>query len=288
MFDVAGRRSPQMRARDADRDATCRILDVALADGQLSGDEHRQRVAAATTATTLGDLDGLIGDLQSNAPAVPPQRGGRRGLMIATGAAGVIAVAVTVLVAVNDEDPPALPDAPVAAPVAESPVAPTGRAEPEPSVVTMPTAFHTVEGMTGLLDTIRQRFGGTTGIELAVWKEDAMLLLPDPADPASKQLYRFHNGWGTPSSRPRDAKDQPVDLGAFDVPAVVEALRVAPDTLGIPAADVSEVVLDIDDVAGSTAPAPLELMVKVSSTSGGSGFVYLDRAGAVTRVEHPR
>ena len=283
MFDVPGRRSPQMRARDADREATRRVLDDALTDGQLSGEEHRQRVTAATTAATLGDLEGLVGDLQSNAPVVPPQRQRRRGLVIAAAVGGVIAVAVAVLVAVDDADPPATP----AAPLAESPVPPTGNAEPEPTVVTMPTAFHTVEGMTGLLDTIRQRFGDTTGIELAVWKEGAMLLRPDPSDPASKQLYRFDNGWGTPSGRPRDPEDQPLNLGDFDVPAVVEALRVAPETVRIPAADVSEVVLDIDDVPGATSPA-LELMVKVSSTSGDSGFIYLDRAGALTRVEYPR
>ncbi len=50
--------SPRTRARDADRDEVCRILDGALAEGQLTGQEHRERVAAATLATTLGELHG--------------------------------------------------------------------------------------------------------------------------------------------------------------------------------------------------------------------------------------
>ena len=39
----------------------------------MSGEEHRQRVAAATTAKTLGDLQDLVGDLQNeNAPVQMP------------------------------------------------------------------------------------------------------------------------------------------------------------------------------------------------------------------------
>ena len=45
----------------------------ALADGQLSMEEHRHRVASATTAATLGDLQSLVADLQNaNAPVQMP------------------------------------------------------------------------------------------------------------------------------------------------------------------------------------------------------------------------
>ena len=43
-----------MRAKDSDRNDTCQILDSALSEGQLSMEEHRQRVSSATTAPTLG------------------------------------------------------------------------------------------------------------------------------------------------------------------------------------------------------------------------------------------
>ncbi len=45
----------------------------ALSDGQLSMEEHRTRVATATTAATLGDLQALVDDLQTeNAPVQMP------------------------------------------------------------------------------------------------------------------------------------------------------------------------------------------------------------------------
>ena len=37
------------RAKDSDRDDTCKILDWALDEGQLSMKEHRERVSAATS-----------------------------------------------------------------------------------------------------------------------------------------------------------------------------------------------------------------------------------------------
>jgi Protein of unknown function (DUF3060)/Domain of unknown function (DUF1707) len=53
------------RATDSDRDDTCRVLDTALSQGQLSMEEHRQRVSAATNAKTLGELHSLVSDLQT-------------------------------------------------------------------------------------------------------------------------------------------------------------------------------------------------------------------------------
>src|SRR6476660_3001765 len=63
---VATRQTPGTRAKDSDRNDTCAVLDSALADGQLSGEEHRQRVASATNAATLGELQSLVVDLQTN------------------------------------------------------------------------------------------------------------------------------------------------------------------------------------------------------------------------------
>ena len=61
------------RAKDSDRTDICQILDTALAEGQLSMTEHAQRVKAATNAATIGELRGLIADLQTgNAPVQLP------------------------------------------------------------------------------------------------------------------------------------------------------------------------------------------------------------------------
>ncbi len=50
----------------------------------------------------------------------------------------------------------------------------------------------------------------------------------------------------------------------------------------------SDLVVDIDHLREPAGPGALELMIKVSSTSGDSGFVYLDGGGApLKRVEPP-
>ena len=70
---MAERQTAGTRAKDSDRNDTCQVLDSALAEGQLSMEEHRQRVATATNATTLGQLAELVSDLQnSNAPVKMP------------------------------------------------------------------------------------------------------------------------------------------------------------------------------------------------------------------------
>ena len=55
------------RARDADREATCAVLDSAFADGQLTAAEHDELTELAAVAVTLGDLEELTFDLQTEA-----------------------------------------------------------------------------------------------------------------------------------------------------------------------------------------------------------------------------
>ena len=287
-----------MRARDADRNETCQTLDGALAEGQLSMEEHRQRVAAATNAATLGDLQGLVADLQRS-PATPRSSGptprGRR-LILAGGAVGVLAVATIIGVSVFSGDDTPTPDSGTpssAVPVAEKPSMPKPPSDPggapdgvAPSVLNVPKDLHTLGGMNALLAEMRKRFGDTTGIELAIAPDYAMLYRPNPANAESKLRYRYQGGWGDPSLASRDDKDGVTDLAAFDVKAVVEALRNAPETLGIAPTDVGDVIIDIDPV-GDPPPGALELVIKVDKKSGGDGFIYLDSAGNTKRVEYP-
>src|SRR6202030_3912572 len=58
------------RAKDRDRNDSCQVLDDALSDGERSMEEHRERVSAATTATTLGELQSLVSDLQTSGAPV--------------------------------------------------------------------------------------------------------------------------------------------------------------------------------------------------------------------------
>jgi hypothetical protein len=63
----------EIRASDADRDATAGQLSVGLADGRLTVAEHAERVEAAYAARTLSELGELTADL----PAGPQTVAGR-------------------------------------------------------------------------------------------------------------------------------------------------------------------------------------------------------------------
>jgi hypothetical protein len=61
-----------MRASDQERDATVQRLQVAFAEGRLADAEFDERMRAALSARTHGDLDELLTDLPAaTAPVVP-------------------------------------------------------------------------------------------------------------------------------------------------------------------------------------------------------------------------
>ncbi|MEZ0114393.1 hypothetical protein ABH920_008427 [Catenulispora sp. EB89] len=64
----------EMRASHEDRDIVVDRLRVAAGDGRIDGDELDQRIEAAMTARTYGELDKLIKDLPSSAQPVSPAR----------------------------------------------------------------------------------------------------------------------------------------------------------------------------------------------------------------------
>lgn len=279
------------RAKDSDRDATCRILDDALGDGQLSGEEHRRRVEAAVTATTLGELEPLVADLQLVRTVEPPASRGARSRGPILAAAGVVAVVIVALGwGLAKDDTPAPAGKPSAAvPVPEEHVvldtaAPTAAPDTVPPAVLKPVRdLLTAEGLAAVIDAIRARFGDTMGYELAISTDRATLARPDPADDRAKMLYPFRGGWDDPSQRSRSDTDDLTDLAAFDIPATAAAVAAAPATLNIAAGDVSSVDLDIDHLADEGA---LELLVKIVTKSGSVGYIYLDPAAKVKRVEN--
>ena len=62
--------SPEMRASDADRDLVIDVLREAEGDGRLTAEEFEERVQAAMSARTFGELAALTADLI--APPAPP------------------------------------------------------------------------------------------------------------------------------------------------------------------------------------------------------------------------
>lgn len=293
-FVVAGRQTARTRARDTDRDAACKALDNAFSEGQLEMVEHRRRIDAAINAATLAELHELLDDLQIDDPLPqpsPPTRR-RRGIGLAVAGALVALVAAIGWGLTSPADTPveppsaADPETPVPPP-AVTPAPPSPVDDVPPLVLNLPRHMDTVEGMTGVLDEIRKRFGSTMGYELAFRPDQAFLSLPDPANDQKKLIYTYRGGWGNPSSSSRSDSDDLADLGAFDVGATVAAWQSAPATLQIAPGDVDDSYLDIDHIAEPGGPGALETLIRLTTKSGMNGFLYLDPAGAITRVENP-
>jgi hypothetical protein len=283
---VATRQTTGTRAKDSDRNDTCQILDSALADGQLSMDEHRTRVALATQAETLGDLQSLISDLQTaNAPVQLPDLKKRPRLPGAGSGWGFRAAVAGVLVALgiaigwglygNTPSPLNFTSDPGAKSDGISAV-----------VLTPPKQLHSLGGLTGLIEQMKKRFGDTNGYRLIVYPDYASLTRPDPQEDRRELNYTYRGGWDDPSTTSKTNDATVVDLSKFDIKTVVGVLRGAPETLGLKPADVTSTYLSIDPARDPTTPGALSIDVYVS-TDYGSGYIELAGDGSVKQINYP-
>jgi hypothetical protein len=289
---VATRQSTGTRAKDSDRNDTCQILDSALADGQLSMEEHRSRVASATTAPTLGDLQALVSDLQNdNAPvqlpdlkkpsrfaAGPTSAGNGWGLRAAAAAVLVVlGIAVGWGLYGNTSSPLSFTSDPGA------------KADGIPAkVLTPPRQLHSLGGLTGLIEQMRSKFGDTTGYGLTIYSDYASLERTDPTEPRRALRYTYRGGWGDPSETSMSSHDRVVDLAQFDIPMLVGVVRGAPETLGIKADEVETIYIDIEANEDMTAPpGSIEISIYVSPKFGNSGYIVLNGDGSTKNINYP-
>ena len=285
---MANRQTAGTRAKDSNRNDTCKILDSALADGQLSMEEHRTRVAQATSAATLGDLQSLISDLQTaNAPVQLPDlkqrpkmpavsKGAGWGIRLATAAVLVgLGIGIGWGLYGNTTSPLSFTTDPGA------------KADGIPgTVLTPPKHLQSLGGLKGLLEQMRQRFGDTMGYDIVIYPEYAVLYRPDPADERRKLSYTYRGGFDDPSSSAKSEDDRLVDLGAFDVKTAVGILRGAAETVGLNASDVKKenTYLTINPAKNPLAPGELTLRANVSSDFG-SGSVTFAGDGTIKSVD---
>lgn len=273
------------RAKDSDRTDTCQILDTALAEGQLSMSEHAQRVKAATNAATLGELRSLVGDLQTaNAPVqLPTLRSPRAVRPRGALAIRLATMGVLVLLGIgigwglygNSSSPLSFTTDPGAKSDGIAPV-----------VLTPPKQLHSLGGLSGLFEQMRQKFGDTLGYRLVVYPEYASLDRPDPSDDRRTLNYYYRGGFDDPSASAKGSDDTAVDLSAFDLKAIVGVLRGAPETLNIKADEVKSSYLIVDPGRDPTAPGTLTISIYVSSDFGG-GNITLGPDGSVKRINYP-
>jgi len=288
---VATRQTPGTRAKDSDRNDTCQILDGALADGQLSMEEHRTRVALATGAETLGDLKSLVSDLQTNnagvqSPSKSPsklwalwaQRGAGSGWGMRAAVAGVLVVlgiAIGWGLYGNTPSPLNFTSDPGAKSDGITPL-----------VLTPPKQLHSLGGLTGLIEQMKQKFRDTNGYRLIVYPDYASLDRPDPQDDRRQLSYTYRGGWGDPTTSAKSDDDRLVDLGKFDIKTVVGVMRGAPETLCMKPADVKSTYLSIDPSRDPTTPDGVSIDVYVSSDFG-SGYIQLAGDGSVKQIYYP-
>lgn len=290
IIGVATRQTAGTRAKDSDRDDTCKVLDSALSEGQLSMEEHRQRVAAATTAATLGDLQSLVSDLQTTSstvklPNLKPERtttaigpGAGWGIRIATAAVLVIlGIAIGWGLYGNTSSPLSFESDPGA------------KADGIPAtVLTPPRQLMSLGGLNGLFEQMRQKFGDTKGFDLTIFDDSARLERPDPNEPRRILSYSYNGGWDDPSETSVSSDARLVDLAAFDVPTFVGLIRGAPETLGINPAEVKQIHVDVGPNSDPTAPPEsIEISVYVSPQFGNSGYIEFNGDASVKRINYP-
>jgi hypothetical protein len=280
---LGGGTTAATRAKDGDRQDACKILDDALDDGQLSMEEHRQRVSTATNAVTLGDLHALMSDLQTDNASVQLQAVTSPRLRGWGPAVGAFVVSVLLGVGIgwgvygNTGSPLDFTSDPGAKPDGVAPV-----------VLTPPTQLQSVGGLSGLLEQARKRFGDVLGYRLLIYPTYAILDRPDPADDRRVLSYDYRGGWDDPTNSAKSSAygSVAIDLSKFDITKTIGIMRGAPETLRMKTPDVKNTYLIVEPATDPTTPGALSLSLYVSSDYG-SGSIVFSGDGTIKRLNLP-
>ncbi len=179
------RRAGPIRARDADRERVIAVLDTAYVEGQLSAADRERRVTRALTAGTVGELAGLVDDLQHESDPLPPLRSRRGPLVAVAVVAAVVIVAGVTIQRLSASDPEPTPPAPAAE---IEPVPPPAPAEPAPPEPAQPVPAHeplTVPALREFIRAYRDEFDSTE-IYDASFSQDGSVDFDAPYGPVRK------------------------------------------------------------------------------------------------------
>ncbi|MFE7796634.1 DUF1707 domain-containing protein [Nocardia sp. NPDC057440] len=273
------------RAGDLDRAATIELLDSARRDGQLSEEEHETLTELAAAATTLGDLAGLVDDLQRPADATPlarpPHSSRRQWYLIAVSAAIACAAAVGFTVTSGVSETDAAPVAPVAAPAPDLGAV-------QPVVVATPDIL-TAEGLTLFLRRYREKFGDLQVDELTLFDEHARISRALPGQPNRVVTYDYRGGFQQSGAVTGRKADTPAaDLAELNLAALSDALAKAPGALRVPNGAVTHMAVEVNDSGaysyyGIAKDRPF-VSIYASNKFSESGHMILTPAGEVARA----
>ncbi|MGW4243739.1 DUF1707 SHOCT-like domain-containing protein [Nocardia sp. NPDC004722] len=216
---MADARSQGLRARDSDRVDACALLDAARDAGELTAGEHAQRTAKAMAATTFGELDPVLSDLQipRNLVNSPVVRANRRGPSTRWKVAAAILVAAAVLgafagcVSRSAAPKPALPD---------------------------PT---TGQGLASFVAAYKGHFGDTHADQVLLYPTYVTVQRrPDPSA-ARDASIRYDGSFHNENDVARSPGTDLFDLAALDLPKIAALLAGAPQSAGVPSGKIGHI-----------------------------------------------
>ncbi|GAA5045910.1 DUF1707 SHOCT-like domain-containing protein [Nocardia callitridis] len=283
-LEMGDEREPRLlRARDSDRARASRLLDVAAAQGQLTIEEHGERVDLLAEATTIGEIRDLTSDLRpdsaAHADGLAEQRRRMRSARIFVGLLLVIGVAVFLVVGfVGTGDEPRAPAAAGAAPVAAEPDS------PEPLVFATPDLM-SANGLRLFVDNVRKQFGDAVVDEVDSFGDYAVLDRQLPGQPNRSASYNYRGGFTESgvTTRPKDTGT--IDLATVDLDALERVIVAAPTRLAVPEGRVSHLSFGTDLSFGTHDAVP-EIAVYVGNDFGESGHLTVTPSGEIVD-EHP-
>lgn len=231
-------------------------------------EEHRQRVSAATSAATLGDLQTLVDDLQTeHAPVrLPELKEPSRVQQAASSAkrgwgftAAITAVLVVLGIAIGwgsygnssspfdfTTDPGAKPDGVV------------------PIVNTPPVELQSLGGLSGFFEQMRKKFGDTMGYSVTINPDDAYLSRADPTDDRAYLNFRYHGGFGSGTSNTRNSSQTHlVDLANFDYAAIIGTMKGAPQILRMREQEIEDVTISVGPSTDATTPDAVVVDIRI-------------------------
>lgn len=225
-----------LRARDVDRVWVMARLDEAFADGQLSADEHLDRLETARTAVRVHELDHVLRDLRLPAAPTARPRESRRRARIVIGLAAVAVAAVVVVLGVAFFSIEAIPDE--AAPAGVAPAGPTAVVASETDRLVGGPVF-AAAGLDEVVRAIREKFGTTVIEGVHFYRDKAVASIPEATSPTGSAWYTyslggaFHErevyGGQSVSSDP----NLRVDVAKLDTRRLAALIASAPERLGL-------------------------------------------------------
>jgi serine/threonine protein kinase len=158
---------------------------------------------------------------------------------------------------------------------ASTPTPTSARAAP-----TGPAQLQTSDGLTGLLTTIRDKFGDTMGYQLVVYPDYAVLERASPNNSHVKQSYLYRGSWKNwAPDMSTSSFDVLADLSQFNAAAVSAQLKNPPPDLNI--TDNSQNYLIVEGAEGGG------LELAMHSAAPGTGFMEINPDGSIKTLHPP-